>query len=87
LYERASEILDPVHAAADEADVELEETVIEGIAHETLIDYTKAKGIDLIVIGTHGKTGISRVLLGSTAEKVVRHSPVPVMTVRDGDDD
>lgn len=39
---------------------------------------------DLIVIGTHGRRGLSRALLGSVAEKVVRVSPVPVMTVRGG---
>lgn len=38
-------------------------------------------GADLIVMGTHGRTGISRVLLGSVAERVVRESPVPVLTV------
>jgi universal stress protein A len=38
-------------------------------------------GSDLVVMGTHGRTGISRVLLGSVAEKVVREAPVPVLTV------
>jgi nucleotide-binding universal stress UspA family protein len=42
-------------------------------------------GADVIVIGTHGRTGLSRALLGSVAEKVVRHSRVPVVTVRMGD--
>src|SRR5580698_1034703 len=43
-------------------------------------------GIDLIVIGTHGRRGLSRVLLGSVAEKVVRSSPVPVLTVPSAED-
>lgn len=43
-------------------------------------------GVDLIVIGTHGRRGLSRVLLGSVAEKVVRLSPVPVLTVPGAED-
>ena len=42
----------------------------------------KEKGIDMIVMGTHGRTGIDRVLFGSTAEKVVKKAPCPVLTVR-----
>jgi nucleotide-binding universal stress UspA family protein len=53
-------------------------------AHEIVAAATKG-GADLIVMGTHGRRGLSRVLLGSVAEKVVRLSPVPVLTVP-GDD-
>jgi nucleotide-binding universal stress UspA family protein len=42
-------------------------------------------GADLIVMGTHGRTGIEHVLVGSTAERVVRNSKIPVLTVRSGD--
>jgi nucleotide-binding universal stress UspA family protein len=41
-----------------------------------------AVGYDLLVLGTHGRSGVSRVLLGSVAERVVRHAPCPVLTVR-----
>lgn len=47
-----------------------------------IVRYAKETGIDLIVIGTHGRSGLAHVLLGSTAEKVVRKSPCPVLTVR-----
>ena len=40
------------------------------------------QGADLIVMGTHGLTGVEHLLFGSTAERVVRHAPCPVMTVR-----
>ena len=46
-----------------------------------LVDYAKAKQIDLIVIGTQGRSGVSRLLLGSVAEQVVRTAPCPVLTV------
>jgi universal stress protein A len=50
-------------------------------AHK-IADFAGAGGYDLIVIGTHGRTGLSRVLLGSVAENVVRHAPCPVLAVR-----
>jgi nucleotide-binding universal stress UspA family protein len=49
-----------------------------------IIRYAKANDIDLIVMGTHGRGPIAHMLLGSVAEKVVRKSPCPVLTVRDG---
>ena len=48
-----------------------------------IILYAKAKDIDLIVMGTHGRTGLKHVLMGSVAESVVRKSPCPVLTIRD----
>jgi nucleotide-binding universal stress UspA family protein len=47
-----------------------------------IVDAAKSLGVDLIIIGTHGYTGLKHVLLGSTAERVVRHAPCPVLTVR-----
>ena len=44
--------------------------------------YAKASGIDLIVMGTHGRSGVSHLLIGSVAERVVRTAPCPVLTVR-----
>jgi len=55
--------------------------VIKGIPHREITDYANEKEIDLIVMGTHGRTGLDRILLGSVTEKVVRTSKVPVMTV------
>lgn len=48
----------------------------------TIAVYAKAHAIDLVVMGTHGRVGIERLLLGSVAEKVVRTAPCPVLTVR-----
>ena len=50
-------------------------------SHE-IVDYAREKKMDLIVMATHGRTGLSHVLMGSVAEKVVRHSPIPVLTVK-----
>lgn len=49
---------------------------------EAIIGYATDQKIDLVVIATHGRTGLSHVLLGSVAERIVRESPCPVLTVR-----
>jgi nucleotide-binding universal stress UspA family protein len=56
--------------------------VTPGIPYDEILRLADEKGVDLIVMGTHGRTGLDHVLFGSTAEKVVRKSPVPVMTIR-----
>lgn len=54
----------------------------EGEAFLEILQTAKKKSVDLIVMGTHGRTGLDHILFGSTAEKVVRRSPSPVLTVR-----
>ena len=61
---------------------EVEKLVIRGVPFVEIIKAAKEKDTDLIVIGTHGRTGIDHMLFGSTAEKVVRKAPCPVLTVR-----
>ena len=56
--------------------------VAPGIPYDEIIKRAESENADLIVLGTHGRTGLDHVLFGSTAEKVVRKSPVPVMTIR-----
>jgi len=53
-----------------------------GRACDEIIEAAKIEGVDLIIIATHGYTGLKHALLGSTAERVVRHCPCPVLTVR-----
>ena len=59
-----------------------ESLVRMGRAHSEIPDTAKATATDLIVMGTHGHAGLKHVLLGSTAERVMRHSPCPVLMVR-----
>ncbi|KIH76959.1 Nucleotide-binding universal stress protein, UspA family [Geoalkalibacter ferrihydriticus] len=56
--------------------------VLPGIPYDEIIKKGEEEQADLIVMGTHGRTGLDHVLFGSTAEKVVRKSPIPVMTIR-----
>jgi nucleotide-binding universal stress UspA family protein len=55
----------------------------EGTPYHEIITFAKEKDVDLIIMGTHGRTGLAHLLLGSVAEKVVRKAPCPVLTVRD----
>jgi nucleotide-binding universal stress UspA family protein len=59
----------------------VETAVRRGIAFFEIIEAANALGADLLVVGTHGRTGLKRALLGSTAEKVTRHAPCPVLVV------
>jgi nucleotide-binding universal stress UspA family protein len=64
------------------ASVEVESVIMEGSPANEIIDFADKNDIDLIVVGTLGKTGIQRFLLGSVAENVVRHSKKAVLVVR-----
>ncbi|HEX9020327.1 MAG TPA: universal stress protein [Nitrospirota bacterium] len=61
---------------------DVETLVVRGVPFVEIIRTAKEKNADLIVIGTHGRTGIDHMLFGSTAEKVVRKAHCPVLTVR-----
>ena len=54
-----------------------------GKAYREIVDVAKENGVDLIIISTHGYTGLSRALLGSTTEQVVRRAGCPVLVVRE----
>ncbi len=56
--------------------------LLDGAPHEQILRAARRARADLIVIGTHGRSGLSKVLLGSVAERVVRLAPSPVLTVR-----
>jgi nucleotide-binding universal stress UspA family protein len=56
--------------------------VSSGDPFEKILDAAEAHRIDLIVLATHGRTGIKRLIIGNVAEKVVRHAPCPVLTVK-----
>ena len=62
--------------------LEIESTVLEGHPSNEIIEFAEGNDIDMIVIGTLGKSGLDRFLLGSVAEKVTRNSKVPVLVVR-----
>ena len=78
----AKEYLDKAKAKVDQANIPCETVVrMGGQPHEFIIAEAKAKGVDLIVMGTHGRSGFSRVLLGSVAQNVIGNAPCPVIVV------
>lgn len=78
-------ILEEGKARAEKAGVAVDTVLLEGMGtrlSDVVTEQAKAWGADLIVIGTHGRRGVGRVLLGSDAEQIVRTAPVPVLLVR-----
>ena len=66
--------------------VETKAEVVVGYAAEEIISIAEKEKADMIIMGTHGRKGIDRILFGSVAEKVVKNSPVPVLTIRPSGD-
>ncbi|MCU4750619.1 universal stress protein [Halobacteria archaeon AArc-curdl1] len=81
LREEGQAAVDRVVELAPE-DVTVETQVLEGSPSRVIVSQAQPEKCDLVVMGTHGRGGIDRLLLGSVAERVVRRSPVPVLTVQ-----
>jgi nucleotide-binding universal stress UspA family protein len=71
-----------VESSGKAANVEVESVILKGSPADEIVDFAEKNDIDLIVMGTLGRTGIEKFLLGSVAENVVRHSKKPVLVVR-----
>jgi len=80
--EEAQRILREVTDAASKVGVPVESKVLTGFPPEEIVRVAQQLPADIIIMGTHGRAGMSHLLLGSVAEKVVRRAPCPVLTVR-----
>ena len=87
IEKEAQERLAAMMTEADRIRFKAVTAVVAGNPFLEIVRYAKANAIDLIVMGTHGRGPIAHMLLGSVAEKVVRKSPCPVLTVRDAQHD
>ena len=74
--------LDRLVARARTAKVRARGLLLEGVAHEQIVRTAKRQRADMMVMGTHGRTGIARFFLGSVAARVTAMAPCPVLTVR-----
>src|SRR5262245_52486758 len=77
----ATALLQSEARAVAQSGAVIETALLRGSAAAAIVRYARANAIDMIVIGTHGRTGLSRVLLGSVAEAVLRLAPCPVLAV------
>ncbi len=82
LEREGEKALEMVEDAATARDVPVELVRLEGRPSQQIVEYADENDADLIVMGTHGRGGLDRLLLGSVAERVVRSSSIPVMTVQ-----
>jgi nucleotide-binding universal stress UspA family protein len=78
----AQKQMDRLLAKAKAARVRARGLLLEGVAHEQIVRAAKRQRADLIVLGTHGRTGVARFFLGSVAARVAATAPCPVLTVR-----
>ncbi|WP_256390704.1 universal stress protein [Natronoarchaeum rubrum] len=86
LEERAHEAVEDAGAEAGEAGVDVVTDTIVGSIPREIRSYAEDEEIDLLAMGTHGRRGVDRVLLGSVTERVLRTAPAPVLTVRGRDE-
>lgn len=82
LQRRGEKAVSAVEKMAESHDVAVETEVIEGDPAESILEYAREIDADVIVAGTHGRSGVKRHLLGSVAERLVRHADCPVLTVQ-----
>ena len=82
MAERARELCEGVEARAAEHDCAVTTAVETGPVARTILAYVADHDIEHVIMGSHGRSGVSRLILGSVAEQVMRQSPVPVTIVR-----
>lgn len=80
--DRAEELFTAARQLAAEYELTIQTVLEFGEPKHVIVEYAEAHDVDRIVMGSHGRSGPERLLLGSVAEAVVRRSPVPVMVVR-----
>lgn len=82
LREEAEKQLAPLVARARKAGVNTRSLLVKGIPYRAIARAARSNNADLVVLGTHGRTGVARLFLGSVAARVISTAPCPVLTVR-----
>lgn len=82
LFASAKRRLETAEAIADEYGASIDCVADIGPTCETITEYAEDADVDHVIIGTHGRTGLSRIIVGSVAETVIRQSPSPVTAVK-----
>jgi nucleotide-binding universal stress UspA family protein len=81
----AQDSLDAESELVAEAGVELFTAIREGTVHEVVRDYAKEHDIDVVIVGTHGRTGVAKLMYGSVTERIVKTVPAPIIVVPPGE--
>ena len=84
LLESARRALDRLVETEFGGDAQIARDAVFGNPWVAVCEYAQKNGVDLIIVPTHGRTGLAHVLIGSTAERIVQHAPCPVLTVKSG---
>ncbi|MBF0288154.1 MAG: universal stress protein [SAR324 cluster bacterium] len=82
MMDQAKATLKEFLPSSSDSSISTETVILRGYPVTEIIEYAKTHEIDMIVMGTHGRTGVTHVVIGSIAEKVVRMAPCPVLTVK-----
>lgn len=82
LVKKATGYVNDVKKKAEDAGVKAETFVEKTVAYEAIINLAKEQNVDMIVMGSHGRTGLKRLLMGSVTEKVISHAPYPVLVIK-----
>ena len=83
LKKQGQQAVNYVNGLGERKEINVETVLFEGNPSAELIRYSEEEGMDIVIMGTLGKTGLDRLLLGSVTGNLVRHSKVPVMVVRE----
>jgi nucleotide-binding universal stress UspA family protein len=82
IVERLEALAEPLRGTHGDGPMAVEVVALPGIPSEVIVQQAEELGADLVAMGTHGRSGVAHLLLGSTAQRVVQHAPCPVLTVR-----
>ena len=82
LRNEGDDVLEKLRKQAEDMGVRIRTMKKEGIPADEIVETAKKEDVDLIVIGTLGRSALEKLLLGSVAEKVIRHAPCPVLVIR-----
>ncbi|MEW6408521.1 MAG: universal stress protein, partial [Nitrospirota bacterium] len=82
MVKKAKGIVESVKKKAEASNIKSENFVREGETYKVIVELAKKENADVIFMGSHGRTGPKRLLMGSVTERVIGHSPCPVLVVR-----
>lgn len=82
LKEKGERYLNYIIRSAEKEGLKVETLLTKGEPYDKIVQYAKSSGVDLIVMGTYGRRGAERILIGSVAERVIEYAPCPVLVVR-----